>query len=172
MNNKLILKLLSLILVIVMLSSVFASCVSNVEPSNTSTTANGEATTTTSSTNGTKPGATTKPNPDGDCAISHTDDENDGFCDHCGMDVVETIDFYNINDLHGKFENTDDISKIIERIRLKGVRIFDIEITKAKNSETKYPNAIFSLRLPKKLPHSALVTDIASLEVVRIIEEL
>ena len=114
MNNKLILKLLSLILVVVMLSSVLASCVSNVEPSNTSTTANGETTTTTSSTNGTKPGATTKPNPDGDCATSHTDDENDGFCDHCGIDVVETIDFYNINDLHGKFENTDDNTGVDE----------------------------------------------------------
>ena len=77
----------------------------------------------------------------------------------------------NIN-LYIEFEDTDDLSQIVEHIRLKEVRIFDVEITKAKYSETKYPNAIFSLRLPKKLTHSALVTAIASVEAVRSIEEL
>lgn len=77
----------------------------------------------------------------------------------------------NIN-LYVEFEDTDDLSVIIERIRGKEVRIFDVEITKAKYSETKFPNAIFSLRLPKKLSHSALVTEIASVEAVRSIEEL
>ena len=38
----------------------------------------------------------------------HWDNNNDGWCDDCGIDVVETIDFYNFNDLHGKFEDTDD----------------------------------------------------------------
>ena len=77
----------------------------------------------------------------------------------------------NIN-LYVEFEDTDDLSVIIERIRNKEVRIFDVEITKGKYSETKFPNAIFSLRLPKKLSHSALVTEIASVEAVRTIEEL
>ena len=66
----------------------------------------------------------------------------------------------------------DDLSNIVERIRSKNVRIFDVEITKAKYSETKYPNAIFSLRLPKKMTHSSLVTLIASVDKVRTIEEL
>lgn len=77
----------------------------------------------------------------------------------------------NIN-LYIEFEDTDDLSRIIERIRSNEVRIFDVEITKAKYSETKYPNAIFSLRLPKKLSHSALMTEIASVDAVRMIEEL
>ncbi len=71
-----------------------------------------------------------------------------------------------------EFEDMDDLSKIIECIREKEVHIFDIEITKGKHTETKYPNAIFSLQLPKKLPHSALVTQIATVEHVRSIEEL
>ena len=77
----------------------------------------------------------------------------------------------NIN-LYIEFEDTDDLSKIVERIRASEVRIFDVEITKGKYSETKYPNAIFSLRLPKKLTHAAFITDVASLSAVRMIEEL
>ncbi len=77
----------------------------------------------------------------------------------------------NIN-LFIEFEDTEDISKIIEKIREKDVRIFDVEITKGKYTESKYPNAIFSLRLPNKLTHSALVTEIASVGAVRMIEEL
>ena len=77
----------------------------------------------------------------------------------------------NIN-LYVEFSDTDDLSRIISRIKKNGVRIFDVEITKAKYSETKYPNAIFSLRLPKKLSHSALITEIAMVENVRMIEEL
>ena len=38
---------------------------------------------------------------------AHTDVNNDGFCDTCKIDVLETIDFYNLNDLHGKFDDTD-----------------------------------------------------------------
>ena len=38
----------------------------------------------------------------------HIDVDNNGWCDECGIDVVETIDFYNFNDLHGKFEDSDD----------------------------------------------------------------
>ncbi len=77
----------------------------------------------------------------------------------------------NIN-LFVEFEDIEDLSVIIERIRFKEVRIFDVEITKGKYTESKYPNAIFSLRLPKKLTHSALVTEIASVDAVRTIEEL
>lgn len=40
-------------------------------------------------------------------AEEHTDDNNDGYCDTCKADVVETVDFYNFNDLHGKFDDTD-----------------------------------------------------------------
>ncbi len=71
-----------------------------------------------------------------------------------------------------EFEDMDDLSGIIECIKSNEVHIFDIEITKAKHTETKYPNAIFSLQLPKKLTHSALITKIANADNVRSIEEL
>ncbi len=77
----------------------------------------------------------------------------------------------NIN-LYIEFENTDDLTDIVERIKQHDIRIFDVEITKAKYSETHYPNAIFSLQLPKKKPHTAVMTAIAELDTVRSLEEL
>lgn len=77
----------------------------------------------------------------------------------------------NIN-LYAEFQHTEDLTKITNRLREKGVRIYDVEIIKARNSDSKYPAAILSLQLPKKLSHAALVTEIASIDAVRMLEEL
>ncbi len=77
----------------------------------------------------------------------------------------------NIN-LYVEFEDIEDLSDIIEKLNEHGTRIFDVEVTKAKHSETHYPNAIFSLRIPKKKTHTAIMTAVAEIESVRSIEEL
>ena len=69
-----------------------------------------------------------------------------------------------------EFENADDLSSIIERIKEQDVRIFDIELTKAKGDS--YPNAIFSLQLPKRRSHAYVMTAIAEIDTVRTIEEV
>ena len=38
----------------------------------------------------------------------HKDEDNDDFCDDCGEYVVILLDFYAVNDLHGKFADTTD----------------------------------------------------------------
>ena len=38
---------------------------------------------------------------------NHTDVNNDGYCDGCRVSVTVTLDFLAINDLHGKFADTD-----------------------------------------------------------------
>ena len=75
----------------------------------------------------------------------------------------------NVN-LYVEFEHTDDLSSIVEKIKEQGVRIFDIELTKAKGEA--YPNAIFSLQLPKKKSHAFVMTAIAEVDSVRNIEEV
>ena len=77
----------------------------------------------------------------------------------------------NIN-LFIEFEDTDDLARIIEKIKENDTRIFDVEITKAKYSENHYPNAVFSLELPKKKPHALLLSSISEIDSVRVIEEL
>ena len=37
----------------------------------------------------------------------HTDEDNDGTCDDCGIVVVISFDFFGLNDLHGKIDDTD-----------------------------------------------------------------
>lgn len=38
---------------------------------------------------------------------SHEDGNNDGICDRCDASVLVNFDFYVINDLHGKFDDSD-----------------------------------------------------------------
>lgn len=38
---------------------------------------------------------------------THTDSDNNGACDVCSVSVIVTVDLYAINDLHGKFNDTD-----------------------------------------------------------------
>ncbi len=72
-----------------------------------------------------------------------------------------------------EFDQTDNIADIVETIKARGVRIFDVELMKAnQGGATKYPAAILVMRLPKKLSHTALVTEIAKVDFVRMIEEL
>lgn len=42
---------------------------------------------------------------DEDCA-AHIDENDDGLCDSCHGSVIAVVDFYAINDLHGKFADT------------------------------------------------------------------
>ena len=71
-----------------------------------------------------------------------------------------------------EFEHADNITDIVERIKARGVRIFDVEISKAEQGTSKCPSAVLVMRLPKKLTHTGLVAEIAKVESVRIIEEL
>ena len=42
-----------------------------------------------------------------DNGCAHADGDNNGRCDICAVSVLTVIDFYNVNDLHGKFDDTD-----------------------------------------------------------------
>ena len=56
---------------------------------------------------GDNPGSGDDNNPD--CNVGdHLDNDNNEFCDLCGKTVIVVIDFYVLNDLHGKFCDTDN----------------------------------------------------------------
>lgn len=71
-----------------------------------------------------------------------------------------------------EFDNTGNITDIVERIKSRGVRIFDVELVSARDSTSKYSSAILIMRLPKKLTHTGLITEVAKVGSVKMIEEL
>ncbi len=44
---------------------------------------------------------------EGDCSVKHTDADENGSCDICAANVIVNIDLYAINDLHGKFFDSE-----------------------------------------------------------------
>lgn len=51
---------------------------------------------------------TTSPLPPSEIVTDgHTDKDNNGACDDCGISVIVLLDFYAVNDLHGKVCDTD-----------------------------------------------------------------
>ena len=45
---------------------------------------------------------------------THTDSDDNGYCDLCQVYLIVSIDFYAINDLHGKFKDTSSNSGVDE----------------------------------------------------------
>ena len=76
----------------------------------------------------------------------------------------------NIN-IYVEFETLDSVADVIEVIKSCDIRIFDVEINRAKGSEVP-PSAVFSVRLPKHFPHVKLISTVASVEAVKLIEEV
>jgi putative Mg2+ transporter-C (MgtC) family protein len=76
----------------------------------------------------------------------------------------------NIN-LYVEFANVDDVGSIISTIKAQDIRIFDVEIHKNKGVGVNQ-SAVFSVRLPKKMTHTTILTLLADVENVRSIEEL
>lgn len=76
----------------------------------------------------------------------------------------------NIN-LYVEFANVEDVGKIIAAIKAQSIRIFDVEIHKSKGIGVNQ-SAVFSMRLPKRMPHTMVLSVLASVEQVRSVEEL
>ena len=66
---------------------------------------------------------------------------------------------------------SSDIGNIIESIKKLGVKIFDVEIKRGR-SDGDYPGVIISLKLPKGMPHAALMAEVASTAGVKSVEEV
>lgn len=71
-----------------------------------------------------------------------------------------------------EYTSSADVGKLIDTLKGLGVKIYDIEVNRGKNSDTPYPGCVISVRLPRSMPHSALMAEIVSVEGVRTIEEL
>lgn len=76
-------------------------------PTQQGETANPSTSATASTTPATPTTPATNPAQSGDLCDTHTDAGDDGKCDNCGISTLVIVDFYTINDLHGKIADAD-----------------------------------------------------------------
>ncbi len=74
--------------------------------------------------------------------------------------------------IYVEYSSSADVGVLIDSIKKLGVKIFDIEIRKAKSNDGIYPGSIISIKLPKGMPHSVLMAEVASTKGVRSVEEV
>ena len=98
----------TLIALILALSMLFSSCAANKGTDENGSANQGE-------NNGTGGVDINSPCPDGNgnesgsgnVTVTHTDENDDGTCDSCGVTVIVELNFFVINDFHGKMSDSD-----------------------------------------------------------------
>ena len=80
------------------------STIPNTDAPETKTESVGSSSSAESNLESTAPETETETDP----ACAHADADDNGLCDLCTLSVLVSVDFYSVNDLHGKFFDTDD----------------------------------------------------------------
>ena len=71
-----------------------------------------------------------------------------------------------------EFQSLDDVGAIINCIKAHDVQIYEVDIDRGRKENMRNPNAVFSIRLNQKQPHSALMASLSSLDHVLMIDEI
>ena len=74
--------------------------------------------------------------------------------------------------IYVEFQSLDDVGAIINRIKLLGIQIFEVDIDRGSENRFRHPSAVFTIRLQKQQPHTMVLTAISELETVFAIEEI
>ena len=74
--------------------------------------------------------------------------------------------------LYIEFTSLDDIGRIIGRVKAQGAHIYEVEIDHGKEKKHRNPNAVLTIRLDEKLPHTQVLAAISELETVQTIQEI
>ena len=75
-------------------------------------------------------------------------------------------------DVYVEVETLDGIPEVIGCLKAEGIHIYDVDIDRGSKSGQVYPNAVFSVRLIKGLPHTRVVAMLSQLEQIRSIKEI
>jgi len=75
--------------------------------------------------------------------------------------------------IYVEFEQLDDITEIVRHLKERGISTMDVDVDREKTRGIQQrPNAILTLRLPWKLAHTTILTELAKLNCVCAVEEL
>ena len=75
-------------------------------------------------------------------------------------------------DFYIEYDRTDSLPDIIATIKQMNVRVYSVDINKVKNGNYVTRSAVFSVRLPKKTVHSALIAVLAKKSSILLIDEI
>ena len=75
------------------------------------------------------------------------------------------------SNIYIEYAEASMLGMIVDTVKKSGAHIIDLEITKSKGAD-KRPCAIFSVQIPRKLNHQALMTVISKIDGVVAVEEL
>lgn len=74
--------------------------------------------------------------------------------------------------LYIEFKSLNNIAPVIAKIKSMQVRVYSVEIDRGKKGNGMYPNAVFSLHLTTRIPHSQLVSSLSEMDGITMIKEI
>ncbi len=74
--------------------------------------------------------------------------------------------------LYVEYSDSEDIGKIIERLKGMNIKILDIDIIRMRSSGGLQPGATFSVLMKKKMDHSEIMAAVGSIPTVVLVEEV
>ena len=75
--------------------------------------------------------------------------------------------------IYVEFEDLDDITEIVRHLKERGISTVDVDVDREETRGVRQrPNAILTLRLPWRQPHTTILTELAKLNCVYAVEEL
>lgn len=74
--------------------------------------------------------------------------------------------------IYVEFQSLDDLGEIIGRIKAQEVMIYDVDIDRGRDENSRFPSAVFSLRLKKGISHARFLAEISELENIFMLEEV
>lgn len=74
--------------------------------------------------------------------------------------------------IYVEFASLDGIGSFIQCMKGNNIRIFDVDLEKGVDADLKRPNAVFSIYLPRKTPHTEILAALSLESNVCVIEEI
>ena len=91
-----------------------------------------------------------------------------------GLPVIERAIMANARNMniYVEMDSVENMSEIVNRMKAAGVTLYDVELGKNEPDHDASLTCLFSVRLPRKTPHTEVLAHIASLHGVAAIEEI
>ena len=74
--------------------------------------------------------------------------------------------------LYIEFSSINQVGEIINHLKAQDVQIYEVDIERGREKQSRNPSAFFSVRMNQKQTHSQLLSNLAGLDGICVIEEI